>query len=55
MITADCGEDLFGEDGQPLPNCVPGQWITPAVMAAYLLVTNVLLVNLLIARFKYVP
>ncbi|XP_014671784.1 PREDICTED: transient receptor potential cation channel trpm-like [Priapulus caudatus] len=52
-INPECGEEgTLGEDGRPLPSCVPGQWIVPAVMATYLLVTNVLLVNLLIARFN---
>uniref|UniRef100_A0AAQ4Q8Y7 Transient receptor potential cation channel, subfamily M, member 1b n=1 Tax=Gasterosteus aculeatus aculeatus TaxID=481459 RepID=A0AAQ4Q8Y7_GASAC len=32
-----------------LPPCIPGAWLTPAIMACYLLVANILLVNLLIA------
>lgn len=37
-----------------LPPCKTGAWIVPAIMACYLLVANILLVNLLIAVFKYV-
>ena len=32
--------------------CVYGSWIAPALMCIYLLIANILLVNLLIARFK---
>lgn len=32
--------------------CVPGRWITPLAMAVYLLVANILLINLLIAVFN---
>ncbi|XP_064619053.1 transient receptor potential cation channel subfamily M member 3-like isoform X3 [Lineus longissimus] len=32
--------------------CHPGRWITPAIMAIYLLVANILLINLLIAVFN---
>lgn len=52
--TAPCGEHLYDEDGKRLPPCIPGAWLTPAIMACYLLVANILLVNLLIAVFKYV-
>lgn len=50
---APCGEHLYDEDGKKLPPCIPGAWLTPAIMACYLLVANILLVNLLIAVFKY--
>lgn len=50
--TAPCGEHLYDEDGKRLPPCIPGAWLTPAIMACYLLVANILLVNLLIAVFK---
>jgi transient receptor potential cation channel subfamily M protein 1 len=43
---------LYDEDGKKLPPCIPGAWLTPALMAGYLLVANILLVNLLIAVFK---
>ncbi|XP_057219078.1 transient receptor potential cation channel subfamily M member 3 isoform X16 [Triplophysa rosa] len=36
----------------PLPPCKTGAWIVPAIMACYLLVANILLVNLLIAVFN---
>uniref|UniRef100_A0A8C5GTV7 Transient receptor potential cation channel, subfamily M, member 1b n=1 Tax=Gouania willdenowi TaxID=441366 RepID=A0A8C5GTV7_GOUWI len=39
-------------DGKKLPPCIPGAWLTPAIMACYLLVANILLVNLLIAVFN---
>lgn len=32
--------------------CLPGRWITPAAMSIYLLVANILLINLLIAVFN---
>uniref|UniRef100_A0A3B5LYB0 Ion transport domain-containing protein n=1 Tax=Xiphophorus couchianus TaxID=32473 RepID=A0A3B5LYB0_9TELE len=44
----------FHLDGKKLPPCIPGAWLTPAIMACYLLVANILLVNLLIAVFKLV-
>ncbi|XP_037306538.2 transient receptor potential cation channel subfamily M member 1 [Pungitius pungitius] len=49
---APCGDHLFDEDGKKLPPCIPGAWLTPAIMACYLLVANILLVNLLIAVFN---
>ncbi|XP_062404765.1 transient receptor potential cation channel subfamily M member 1-like [Sardina pilchardus] len=51
-INPPCGENLFEEDGKKLPPCIPGAWLTPALMACYLLVANILLVNLLIAVFN---
>lgn len=32
--------------------CQTGRWITPTVMSTYLLVANILLINLLIAVFN---
>uniref|UniRef100_A0A7N6BFC9 Transient receptor potential cation channel, subfamily M, member 3 n=1 Tax=Anabas testudineus TaxID=64144 RepID=A0A7N6BFC9_ANATE len=47
---------IYGEvfDGVvvALPPCKTGAWIVPAIMACYLLVANILLVNLLIAVFN---
>lgn len=34
--------------------CVPGRFIVPTVMSIYLIVANILLINLLIAVFKWV-
>ncbi|KAF0041088.1 hypothetical protein F2P81_006986 [Scophthalmus maximus] len=51
-IHTPCGEHLYDEDGKKLPPCIPGAWLTPALMACYLLVANILLVNLLIAVFN---
>lgn len=45
-IDPECGD----EPGQP--KCQPGRWITPIVMSTYLLVANILLINLLIAVFN---
>lgn len=45
-IDPPCGD----EPGQK--PCLTGRWITPAVMATYLLVANILLINLLIAVFN---
>ena len=53
-ISAPCGDNQYDEEGKRLPPCIPGAWLTPAIMACYLLVANILLVNLLIAVFKYV-
>lgn len=44
-IDPPCG----GEDEPP---CLTGRWINPAVMAIYLLIANILLINLLIAVFN---
>lgn len=54
FLPAPCGDNLYDDDGKRLPPCIPGAWLTPAIMACYLLVANILLVNLLIAVFKYV-
>ncbi|XP_050299656.1 transient receptor potential cation channel trpm isoform X2 [Anthonomus grandis grandis] len=43
-IDPDCGTD---EDCH-----VPGRWISPVIMSVYLLVANILLINLLIAVFN---
>lgn len=53
---APCGQNITTDDGGvvSLPPCKTGAWIVPAIMACYLLVANILLVNLLIAVFKYV-
>ncbi|XP_057664763.1 transient receptor potential cation channel trpm isoform X35 [Diorhabda carinulata] len=44
-IDPPCG----GEDEEI---CVPGRWISPVIMSMYLLVANILLINLLIAVFN---
>ncbi|XP_040925996.1 transient receptor potential cation channel subfamily M member 1-like isoform X2 [Betta splendens] len=51
-INPPCGENMYDEDGKKLPPCIPGAWLTPVIMACYLLVANILLVNLLIAVFN---
>ncbi|XP_032722494.1 transient receptor potential cation channel subfamily M member 3 isoform X4 [Lontra canadensis] len=52
--SAPCGQNETREDGKiiQLPPCKTGAWIVPAIMACYLLVANILLVNLLIAVFN---
>ncbi|KAJ1521079.1 hypothetical protein ONE63_002785 [Megalurothrips usitatus] len=50
-IDPPCGEGL-DEDGKPLTPCHTGRWVSPVVMALYLLVANILLINLLIAVFN---
>ncbi|KAM4616385.1 transient receptor potential cation channel subfamily M member 3 isoform 3-T3 [Polymixia lowei] len=49
-----CGQNITSDDGVvvSLPPCKTGAWIVPAIMACYLLVANILLVNLLIAVFN---
>ncbi|XP_074173721.1 transient receptor potential cation channel subfamily M member 1 [Rhinolophus sinicus] len=47
-----CGDNQYDEEGKRLPPCIPGAWLAPAIMACYLLVANILLVNLLIAVFN---
>nr|XP_046206191.1 transient receptor potential cation channel subfamily M member 3-like isoform X1 [Oncorhynchus gorbuscha] len=51
---APCGQNITADDGHVviLPPCKTGAWIVPAIMACYLLVANILLVNLLIAVFN---
>ncbi|CAL8243612.1 unnamed protein product [Lota lota] len=51
-INPPCGDNQYDEDGKKLPPCIPGASLTPALMACYLLVANILLVNLLIAVFN---
>ncbi|XP_068446752.1 transient receptor potential cation channel subfamily M member 1-like [Clinocottus analis] len=51
-INPPCGDNMYDEDGKKLPPCIPGAFLTPAIMACYLLVANILLVNLLIAVFN---
>ena len=48
IFLADCNDT-----DNPEFKCVVGRWVVPAVMAIYLLVANILLINLLIAVFKY--
>uniref|UniRef100_A0A914E6R5 Uncharacterized protein n=1 Tax=Acrobeloides nanus TaxID=290746 RepID=A0A914E6R5_9BILA len=43
--------DTCGDEGT---NCVPGGWIPPILMTVFLIVANILLINMLIAIFKYV-
>ncbi|XP_059956846.1 transient receptor potential cation channel subfamily M member 3 isoform X2 [Mesoplodon densirostris] len=54
QIDPPCGQNETREDGKiiQLPPCKTGDWIVPAIMACYLLVANILLVNLLIAVFN---
>uniref|UniRef100_A0A8C6V0F3 Transient receptor potential cation channel, subfamily M, member 3 n=1 Tax=Neogobius melanostomus TaxID=47308 RepID=A0A8C6V0F3_9GOBI len=54
QIDPPCGQNITNEDGMvtTLPPCKTGAWIVPAIMACYLLVANILLVNLLIAVFN---
>ncbi|CAE1237860.1 TRPM3 [Acanthosepion pharaonis] len=48
--------ELFAEEIDPCMNpnseCSYGAWVAPALMCIYLLIANILLVNLLIARFN---
>jgi hypothetical protein len=41
--------DTCGDEGT---NCVPGHWIPPILMTVFLLIANILLINMLIAIFK---
>lgn len=43
--------DTCGDEGT---NCVPGNWIPPILMTVFLLIANILLINMLIAIFKLV-
>uniref|UniRef100_A0A8C2EK71 Transient receptor potential cation channel, subfamily M, member 3 n=1 Tax=Cyprinus carpio TaxID=7962 RepID=A0A8C2EK71_CYPCA len=54
QIDPPCGQNITTEEGVivSLPPCKTGAWIIPAIMACYLLVANILLVNLLIAVFN---
>ncbi|XP_058231613.1 transient receptor potential cation channel subfamily M member 3 isoform X13 [Hemibagrus wyckioides] len=54
QIDPPCGQNITTEDGAIVlqPPCKTGAWIVPAIMACYLLVANILLVNLLIAVFN---
>ncbi|XP_060738863.1 transient receptor potential cation channel subfamily M member 3 isoform X4 [Tachysurus vachellii] len=54
QIDPPCGQNITAEDGSIVyqPPCKTGAWIVPAIMACYLLVANILLVNLLIAVFN---
>ncbi|RVE51394.1 hypothetical protein evm_003949 [Chilo suppressalis] len=45
-IDPACGQDVTDR------KCVTGRWITPVAMTIYLLVANILLINLLIAVFN---
>ncbi|KAK9681017.1 Ion transport protein [Popillia japonica] len=48
-VFADSIDPPCGDEETP---CLTGRWITPAVMAIYLLIANILLINLLIAVFN---
>ncbi|XP_017108311.2 transient receptor potential cation channel trpm isoform X8 [Drosophila bipectinata] len=45
-IDPPCGEN------PSQPSCVTGHWVTPITMSMYLLIANILLINLLIAVFN---
>lgn len=49
VFAGDIDPDCGGEGEIP---CHPGRWLTPTVMSMYLLVANILLINLLIAVFN---
>ena len=49
-IDPPCGDRSEHPDN-PRP-CITGEWVTPILMTIYLLVENILLVNLLIAIFN---
>lgn len=49
VFAGDIDPECGGPDQIP---CHPGRWITPTVMSMYLLVANILLINLLIAVFN---
>jgi transient receptor potential cation channel subfamily M protein 3 len=50
--------EVFADDidppcgGTDEPECVTGHWVTPIAMSMYLLIANILLINLLIAVFN---
>lgn len=48
LFTAECSDT----DPDIEFKCVPGRWVVPAFMTVYLIVANILLLNLLIAVFK---
>lgn len=50
-VFADDIDPPCGENPDQVP-CITGQWITPIAMAMYLLIANILLINLLIAVFN---
>ncbi|XP_055839433.1 transient receptor potential cation channel trpm isoform X4 [Episyrphus balteatus] len=50
-VFADDIDPPCGEDPRQ-PACVTGHWVTPITMAMYLLIANILLINLLIAVFN---
>lgn len=50
-VFADDIDPPCGEDPTQVP-CITGQWITPIAMSMYLLIANILLINLLIAVFN---
>lgn len=50
-VFADDIDPACGEDPTQQP-CITGHWITPIVMSMYLLIANILLINLLIAVFN---
>ena len=58
-IDPECDEDCveYGScrsavDGTPMVPCHSGRWIVPIIMTIYLLIANILLINLLIASFN---
>lgn len=50
-VYADNIYPLCGDEPGMAP-CLPGRWITPLAMSVYLLIANILLINLLIAVFN---
>lgn len=50
-VFADDIDPPCGDDPAQTP-CVTGHWVTPIAMSMYLLIANILLINLLIAVFN---
>lgn len=50
-LTSHCGQSEPDEDGE-FPDCPPGYWIVPLAWVVYMLVSNILIVNVLIAVFN---
>lgn len=56
-VTGDispCTDDPVLWSNGTLPRCPQANWVVPALLAIYILITNVLMLNLLIAMFRWV-
>ena len=49
----ECSSDPNVFEEGDMPRCPENTWLVPILLGGYILITNVLMLNLLIAMFRY--